>query len=197
MEAGVASGVSSADQRVNGFRFCSSDHPNKVELEDSEFLLGLLSCLRSDDNRNAVIFGLAFQACSNVYRIAEHRIVEAKVGSEVSDQASTGVYADADAKGQKRLAGGIGLCLTLLIERSKAIDYLDGGGARFKLMLRNIQRRVPKCHNGIADVFVDSPLVRDDHVGNWGQQAIDERGDGLGVVFVNFTNLSEAPHVAQ
>src|SRR5262245_31974963 len=197
MEAGVASNLCSADQGVTGFRFCSSDHLNQVELEDSKFFLGLLSRLWPDDNWNAVVFGLAFQACSNVYRVSENRIVEAKVGSEISDQASTGVYADADAKGQKRLAGGIGLCLTLLIEGTNAIDHLEGGGARFKLMLRNVQRCVPKCHNGIADVFVDGSLVRDDHIGDRSQQAIDQGGDPLGVILVNFTNLSKAPHVAQ
>ena len=85
---------------VCGFGF--SFHRNKIKFEDRKLFLSLLRSSRSDDNRDVVIFCLALQTGSNVYRIAKDRIVEAKIGSEIADNASTSVYAYADAKWQER-----------------------------------------------------------------------------------------------
>src|SRR5262249_61024796 len=101
---------------VNSFRCGFSFHRNKVDLEHCKFVLGPLPSLRSNENRKAVQFCLALKTRSDVYRIAKNRIVEAKVGSEVADQASASIDAYANSKRQERLTGGIGFLLTLPIE---------------------------------------------------------------------------------
>ena len=141
---------------------CGSVFPFTVTRSSSRianFSLAFSASPRSDDDRNTVKFCLALQTCSNVDRIAKNRIVEAKVRSEIADNASTGVYAYADAKWQERLAGARGLLLTLPIERLEAVDHVQCGRARFELMVWNIQRCVPECHDRIADVFVDGSFV--------------------------------------
>ena len=106
----AAGNLLATEQCVNGLRLGFSLHRNKIEFEDRKFFLGLLRSSRSDDNWNTVKFCLALQTCSNVYRIAEDRIVKAKIGSEIADNASTCVYADADAKWQECLASAAASC---------------------------------------------------------------------------------------
>ena len=70
----------------------------------------------------------------------------------------------ADAKWQKRMAGALSSPSTLPIEHLDAVDHGQGGRAGFDLMVGNIQRRVPECHDRITDVFVDGSFVIDDRV---------------------------------
>ena len=83
---------------------------------------------------------------------------------QIADNASTGVYAYADAKWQERLAGARGLLLTLSIEHLDAVNHGQGGRAGIDLMVWNTQWCIPERHDRIADVFVDSSLVIDDRI---------------------------------
>src|SRR5262249_39092549 len=117
-----------------GFSF----HRNQIKFEKGKFFLGLFRSPRSEDNRNTVIFGLALQAGSDVDRIAENRIVEAQVGSEIADNAAAGVETDADAKWQERLPGARSLLLTLPIEHLHVVQHRQRGRAGTEFMVWNI-----------------------------------------------------------
>ena len=105
MEVAAGSNFLAAEQGVNGLRLGFSLHRNEVEFEDRKFFLSLLPGSRSDDDRNAIKFCLAFQTCCNVDRVPENRIVKAQVRPNIADNASTCVDANADAKRQEGLAG--------------------------------------------------------------------------------------------
>ena len=90
--------------------------------------------------------------------------------------------------GRNGLTGARGLLLTLPIEHLEAVDHGQGGSTGFDLMVRNIQRCVPKCHDRIADVFVDGSFVLDDRVGERREQSVHQRGETLRVVLVDLGN---------
>src|SRR5262249_32604649 len=130
---------------------------------------------------------LALQTCCNVDRVPENRIVEAQVRSDIADYASTCVDTYADAKRQKWLAS-TGFLLTLEIERLKAVDHVKPCRARLELMVRNIKRRVPEAHDGIADVLVDGSFVPNNRVRKRGKQPIHQRREALRVILVRLGN---------
>ena len=99
--------------------------------------------------------------------------------------------------GRNGLAGARASSLTLPIEHLDAVDHVQGGRARFELMVWNIQRRVPESHDRIADVFVDGSFVIDDRVRERVKQPVHQRREALRVVLVGFGNCGKASHVAK
>jgi hypothetical protein len=62
LETDIAGKVLAAEQRVNGFWLGFAFHGNQIKFEKSKFFHGLFPSSRSEDNRDAVIFGLTLQA---------------------------------------------------------------------------------------------------------------------------------------
>ena len=64
-------------------------------------------------------------------------------------------------------------------------------------MSRVVQRRIPECHDRIADIFVDRTVVFDDGVGHRREEIIHQCRQTLRIILVYLRNRGEAAHVAE
>ena len=60
-----------------------------------------------------------------------------------------------------------------------------------------VKRRVPERHDGVAHVFVDVALARQDRVGQRRQEPVHQRGQALRIVLVGFRDGGEAADVGE
>ena len=60
-----------------------------------------------------------------------------------------------------------------------------------------VERRVPERHDGVAHVFVDGALAREDRVGQRGQESVHQRREALRIALVGLRDRGEAPDVAE
>ena len=107
-----------------------------------------------------------------------------QVGPHVADHADAGIEADADIDRNVDVAAVLRLQFTLLVEFVDPLQHIDRGLAGVDLMLLIVERRIPERHDGVAHIFVDIALARQDRVGQRRQEAIHQRGQALRIVLV-------------
>ena len=95
------------------------------------------------------------------------------------------------------MAALLRLALALLVEPVDPLQHVDRSFACVDLVFGVVERRIPECHDGIAHIFVDRPLAREDRVGQRGQEPVHQRGEALRILLVGFRNRGEAPDVAE
>ncbi len=122
----------------------------------------------------------ALQAGGQVDRVADGRVVEFGVGSEIPHHGLAGVHADAHAKVPVHLSFQfffeIGAHLGQLgLASEGAFDAAVGVVGQF-------QGRVPEGHDGVALVFVDGAALLGDDVGHGRQVFVEQRGQFLRVL---------------
>ena len=64
-------------------------------------------------------------------------------------------------------------------------------------MVPVVERCVPERHDGVAHIFVDIALAREDRVGQRRQEAVHQRRQALRIVLVGFRNGGEAADVGE
>ena len=64
-------------------------------------------------------------------------------------------------------------------------------------MLLVVERRVPERHDGVAHIFVDGALAREDRVGQRRQETVHQRGQALRIVLEGFRDGGEAADVGE
>ena len=91
------------------------------------------------------------------------------------------------------------LCLLLaqLVELVDLLKHVDRGLTGVELMLLVVDRRVPERHDGVAHIFVDGTLARQDCIGQRGQEPVHQFGQALRVVLVGFRDGGEAADVGE
>ena len=89
------------------------------------------------------------------------------------------------------------LLLAQLVELVDPLQHVDRGLAGVDLVLLVVERRVPERHDGVAHVFVDRALARQDRVGQRRQEPVHQRGEALRIVLVGFRDRGEAAHVGE
>ena len=140
---------------------------------------------------------MAFQPRGEVDAVAEHRIVEAQVRAHIADDAGAGVQADADIERDVNVAALLCLLLAQLVELVDLLKHVDRGLTGVELMLLVVDRRVPERHDGVAHIFVDGTLARQDCIGQRGQEPVHQFGQALRVVLVGFRDGGEAADVGE
>ena len=73
----------------------------------------------------------------------------------------------------------------------------SAGFAGVELMLDVVERRIPERHDGVAHIFVDVALSRQDHVGQRGQEAVHQRRQALRIVLEGFGDGGETADVGK
>jgi len=90
--------------------------------------------------------------------------------------------ADADVERNEGLSSLFRLLLADLVELVDPLQHVDGGVAGVKLMRLVVERRVPERHDGVAHIFVDGALARQDRVRERRQEAVHEPRQSLRIV---------------
>src|SRR5689334_13323624 len=136
-----------AEQLINLQAAGTAIYREPVKFAHDDTVAAEAPCLRADDDGGAVALVGAFQPAGDVHGIADHRVVQPNLRTDIADQHVAGIDADADfyflamVIDETRL-----LHRTLASERrAAAIDGVVGIG----------RRRAPERHHGIADELVD------------------------------------------
>ncbi|OIQ70407.1 hypothetical protein GALL_479810 [mine drainage metagenome] len=95
------------------------------------------------------------------------------------------------------MAAVLGLDLALLVEGIDPLQHVQRRIAGIDLMLPVIERRIPERHDGVAHIFVDSALSRQDRVGQWRQEPVHQRGQSLRIALVGLRDRGETPDVGE
>jgi hypothetical protein len=66
------------------------------------------------------------------------------------------------------------LALELVVEHFGAREHFQRRFASIRFLLLVVYRRVPKRHDGVADIFVDGALALDDGVGKRGEESVHQ-----------------------
>src|SRR2546430_17043883 len=99
---------------------------------------------------------------------------EAKMGAHIPAHAGSVIQATPDAQRHVFPAILVRLALELLIELVGTRKHLQGGFTGVDFLLRIIERRIPECHDRVADVFVDGSVALNDSVSYWRQKTVHQ-----------------------
>src|SRR5690606_17093546 len=136
--------------------------PHIVYGDDSERILAACSSFRTNQNAEAIAGGKILNSGGEIDAIARHGILEPNIGTHVADHAQAGADADADLHRWYALSAVLGLESERLIQRVEPIGYRKGSFARVDCVVGIVERRVPKRHDGIADILIDRASALDD-----------------------------------
>ena len=92
---------------------------------------------------------------------------------------------------------GPGLGGELGVEGGECGVHGDRGRHRLAGVVGFLERRVPERHHGVAHVFVDGAAMRQHHLRQRVEQAVDEADQALGIVLHALRDGGEAAHVAE
>ena len=108
----------------------------------------------ADHDVRAVLLVGGFEPAGDVHGVADDRVVEANLGTDIADQHVAGVDADAHLDGAAVVVDKLGGAQGALARQRR-----PAGGQR---VVRIVERRAPERHDGIADELVDGAAVRVD-----------------------------------
>jgi hypothetical protein len=108
-----------------------------------------------------------------------------------------GIQTDADIDRNIGVAAVLGLDLALLVQPVDPLQHVERGFAGVELMFLVVERRIPERHDGVAHIFVDGALSRQDRVGQRRQEPVHQRGQALRIMLVGFRDGGEAPDVGE
>src|SRR3984885_973216 len=165
LEAAGLRGVLSPGDGVDHLRLLLALDHDEIELEDREAVLDRERGFGAGDDRKSILLGLSLEARGQVDAVAEHGIIEAQVGPHIADHAEPGIEPDADIDRDIGVTALLGLELALLVQLVDPLQHVDRGFAGIELMLLVVERRVPERHDGVAHIFVDGALARQDRIG--------------------------------
>src|SRR5215469_1184612 len=175
-----------AELGSDGRRDGGRDRPQPIDLEDPHAAQRLVaqrlardlgrqmgdgrSARQQDAVADAVIEGVAqlLQALGRVHRIADEGVVDPPRCADIADNGGTAMEADADAHGLQAFPRP-----ALVVGRQSLADG-ERGAHRMEGVIRIVARRAPEGHDGIADIFVDRPLLGLHMLADQPEMAVEE-----------------------
>src|SRR5690349_8160038 len=119
-----------------------------------------------------------------------------QVRAEIANNADACIQANSDPERHHQTLA-LGLSLTLVIERFKAILHRESRLAGVRFMGVIGERSIPERHDRIAHIFIDRSMMLHDIVGQRCEKTIDESGQTLRIVPVRLRDGREATDIRE
>ena len=117
-------------QRVDRRGLGPAGNTYLVNFQECELVADEACGVRAYNDGQPIGFGLALKARTKVHAVAKDRVVEARFGAHVPDDAITSVYADTDAQWLNRPAVRVRFTLSFAIKRGQPVQHDKSGCAR-------------------------------------------------------------------